>query len=75
LEYHVDSISGGTDAVVDVTVKLTDGKRIITARGISGDIIMASVQAMLNGVNRFLWDKYRGEKNAKRRGRRATVHT
>jgi len=56
LEYHVDSISGGTDAVVDVTVKLTDGKRIITARGISGDIIMASVQAMLNGVNRFLWD-------------------
>jgi D-citramalate synthase len=64
LEYHVDSISGGTDAVVDVTVKLTDGKRIVTARGISGDIIMASVQAMLNGVNRFLWDK-------KQRGRHA----
>jgi len=54
LEYHVDAISGGTDAVVDVVVKLTDGKRIVTARGISGDIIMASVQALLSGVNTLL---------------------
>ncbi len=56
-EYHVDAISGGTDALVGVVVKLTDGKRIVTARGTSGDIIMASVQAMLNGVNRLLWDR------------------
>ncbi|TET00106.1 MAG: hypothetical protein E3J80_01870 [Hadesarchaea archaeon] len=59
-KYHVDAISGGTDAVVDVVVKLTDGKRIVTARGTSGDIIMASVQAMLNGVNRLLWDRKLG---------------
>jgi D-citramalate synthase len=56
-EFHVDAISGGTDAIVDVVVKLTDGKRIVTARGTSGDIIMASVQAMINGVNRLLWDR------------------
>lgn len=55
-EYHVDAISGGTDAVVNVIVKLSDGRKIVTARGISGDIIMASVQAVLNGVNRLLWD-------------------
>ncbi|MFH1821667.1 MAG: 2-isopropylmalate synthase [Methanobacteriota archaeon] len=61
-EYHVDAISGGTDAVVSVVVKLTDGKRIVTARGTSGDIIMASVQAMLNGVNRLLWDRKLGGK-------------
>lgn len=59
-EYHVDAISGGTDAVVSVVVELTDGKRIVTARGTSGDIIMASVQAMLNGVNRLLWDRKSG---------------
>ncbi len=59
-EYHVDAISGGTDAMVDVVVKLTDGRRIVTARGTSGDIIMASVQAMLNGVNRLLWDRKLG---------------
>ena len=56
-EYHVDAISGGTDAVVNVVVRLTDGRRIVTARGTSSDIIMASVQAMLSGVNRFLWDR------------------
>jgi D-citramalate synthase len=56
-EYHVDAITGGSDAVVDVVVKLTDGKRVVTSRGTSGDIIMASVQAMLGGVNRLLWDK------------------
>ncbi len=61
-EYHVDAVSGGTDAVVSVVVKLTDGKRIVTARGTSGDIIMASVQAMLNGVNRLLWDRKLGGK-------------
>ncbi|KXB06326.1 citramalate synthase [candidate division MSBL1 archaeon SCGC-AAA382F02] len=60
-EYHVDAISGGTDAMVDVVVKLTDGKRIIDSRGSSEDIIKASVQAMLNGVNRLLWDKKLGE--------------
>ncbi|MFN4133267.1 MAG: alpha-isopropylmalate synthase regulatory domain-containing protein, partial [Candidatus Hadarchaeales archaeon] len=58
-EFHVDAISGGTDAVVNVIVKLSDGKRIVTARGTSGDIIMASVQAVLNGVNRLLWDRKR----------------
>jgi len=54
VEYHVDAISGGTDALVSVIVKLTDGKTIVTARGTSGDIIMASVQALLNGVNHLL---------------------
>ena len=60
LGYHVDAISGGTDAVVDIVVKLTDGKRIVTARGSGGDIVMASVQGMLSGVNRLLWDQRLG---------------
>jgi D-citramalate synthase len=59
-EYHVDAISGGSNSLVDVVVKLTDGKRMVTSRGTSGDIIMASVQAMLSGVNRLLWDKKLG---------------
>ncbi len=57
IDYHVDAISGGTDAMVDVVVKLTDGKRIIDSRGSDEDIIKASAKAMLNGVNRLLWDK------------------
>ena len=53
-EYHVDAITGGTDALVEVWVKLSKGDRIITARGARTDIIMASVEAVLEGMNRLL---------------------
>jgi len=53
-EYHVDAITGGSDATVNVTVKLKGGGRVITASGSSTDIIMASVMAMVNGINYLL---------------------
>ncbi len=54
VEYHVDAITGGTDAVVEVVVKLARGDKTITARGAREDIIMASVEALLAGINRLL---------------------
>lgn len=51
MEYHVDSISGGTDAVVQVMVKLKSKDKIITAQGAGTDIILASVEALVNGIN------------------------
>ena len=54
-QYHVDAISGGTDALVEVTVKLSKGDRVITARGARTDIIMASLDAMIEGINRLYW--------------------
>lgn len=56
-EYHVDAITGGTDALVEVWVKLSKGGRTITARGARTDIIMASVEAVLDGINRLLQEK------------------
>jgi len=53
-EYHVDAISGGTDALVEVTVRLSKDGKIITSRGARTDIIMASVEAMITGMNRLL---------------------
>jgi len=53
-EYHVDAITGGTDALIDVVIKLRHGDRIISARSTQPDIIMASVEAFLSGVNRLL---------------------
>ncbi|MGZ4934864.1 MAG: (R)-citramalate synthase [Halobacteriota archaeon] len=53
-EYHVDSITGGTDALVEVWVKLSRDGHAITARGARADIIMASVEAVVEGVNRLL---------------------
>lgn len=57
VEFHVDSITGGTDALIDVMVKLGDGEKIITARATEPNIINASVKAYIAGVNRLIEDK------------------
>jgi D-citramalate synthase len=54
--YHVNSITGGTDAVVEVFVRLRRGERTATAMGVHGDIVMASVEAMLSGMNVLMTD-------------------
>jgi D-citramalate synthase len=53
-EYHVKSISGGTDAIVEVVVHLSKGDVTATAWGAHQDIVIASVEAMLNGINNIL---------------------
>jgi D-citramalate synthase len=50
-EYHVKAITGGTDAVVEVMVRLRKGDRIVTSMGVHEDIVMASVNAMISGMN------------------------
>ncbi|MCS7120101.1 MAG: 2-isopropylmalate synthase [Nitrososphaerota archaeon] len=50
-EYHVKAITGGTDAMVEVIVRLRKGDRVATAMGAHGDIVMASVEAMISGMN------------------------
>lgn len=50
-QYNVKAITGGTDAVVEVTVRLNKGAKVITSTGVNSDIVMASVEAMLNGMN------------------------
>ncbi len=56
IEYHVDAITGGTDAFIDVIIKLQQGDKIVSARGTEPDIINASVKAYIAGVNRLLRD-------------------
>lgn len=55
-EYHVDAITGGTDALVEVWVKLSKDGKVVTARGARTDIIMASIEAVLNGINQLIRD-------------------
>ena len=54
IEYHVDAITGGTDALIDVIVKLKKGDKMISARATEPDIINASVKSYISGVNRLL---------------------
>ncbi len=53
-EYHVDAITGGTDALVEVIVKLSRDGKMATARGARSDIIMASVEAVVAGINQLM---------------------
>ena len=56
IEYHVDAITGGTDAFIDVIIKLQQEDKVVSARGTEPDIINASVKAYIAGVNRLLRD-------------------
>lgn len=57
-EYHLDAITGGSDALADVTVKLKDkNNNIYIAKGIRDDVVLASVEAMVNGINKYFASK------------------
>jgi len=54
-EYHLDAITGGSDALAEVTVKVSDSKnKSALARGVHENVIMASVLAFISGLNRIL---------------------
>jgi D-citramalate synthase len=52
--FSMKAITGGTDAVADVTVRLRKQNRYVTSNGVSGDTVMASVDAIIKGMNRLL---------------------
>ncbi|GFE59331.1 2-isopropylmalate synthase [Geobacter sp. AOG1] len=58
-QYNVGSITGGTDAQGEVTVRLADGERTVIGRGSSTDIIEASAKAYIHGLNRLALKKDR----------------
>ncbi len=53
-DYSLHSVSEGEDAQGDVAVKLELDGKTVTGRGLSVDIVEASIRAYLNGVNKFL---------------------
>jgi D-citramalate synthase len=52
--YHVDAITGGTDAVVTVEVEMSRGDRTVTVAASDADITRASVTAMVDALDRLL---------------------
>ena len=59
--YSVKAITGGTNAVTEVAVRISKGDRKATAIGVNEDIVIASVQAMLSGMN-VLMSNYNNQK-------------
>ena len=58
--YAINAITGGTDALGDVTVKLRceDREKIYTGRGVSTDVLEASAKAYVNAVNKLMYDRH-----------------
>lgn len=58
MEYAVQSVTRGIDALGEVTVRVKAANgEIYTGRGADGDIIVSSTKAYLNALNRLLSDR------------------
>ncbi|MEF8839581.1 MAG: (R)-citramalate synthase [Haloarculaceae archaeon] len=54
--YHVDAITGGTDAVVTVEIEMSRGDDHVTVTANDSDITRASVSAMVDAMDRLVAD-------------------
>jgi 2-isopropylmalate synthase len=59
LLYSVNAITTGTDAQGEVTVRLSKAGRIVNGQGADTDIVVASVRAYINAMNRLSSDSLR----------------
>ena len=63
-DYKLDSIAGGSDALCEVTIKVEDVYgNLASAKSIGEDIVITSVQAMIDGINRIMLKKILKQKN------------
>ena len=54
-DFKLEAISGGSDALAEVTVAVEDEKgRIVSAGAAREDIVLASVEALVNAINRLI---------------------
>jgi 2-isopropylmalate synthase len=57
--YSVNSITSGTDAQGEVTVRLEKGGRIVNGQGADTDIVIASAKAYINACNKIMQPRER----------------
>lgn len=62
--YNVASITGGTDAQGEVTVRISKNGVVTQGQGASTDIVVASAKAFLNALNKLRWRREHPRKSA-----------
>ncbi len=62
--YDIHSVSEGKDTLGDVTLKLTSGGKNYTGKGLSTDVMEASIKAYIRAVNKLCAATAAAEKNA-----------
>jgi len=55
-DYHVDAITGGTDAMVTVEIEMARGDDTVAVSASDSDITRASVRAMVDAMDRLISD-------------------
>ncbi len=65
LKFAVSSITGGTEALGEVSVRLQDEGAVVTGQGVDSDVVTASARAYINGLNRLKFTKEMGPKMGK----------
>ncbi|MGI6421663.1 MAG: 2-isopropylmalate synthase [Syntrophomonadaceae bacterium] len=59
LDYKLNSIGSGKDALGEVLSRIEIGGKIYNGRGLSTDIIEASVKSYINAINKYYYEKHR----------------
>jgi 2-isopropylmalate synthase len=59
MRYQVNAISGGMDALGEVTVTVAEEGRRVIGHGAHSDIIVASAKAYVHALNKLAWHKRR----------------
>ncbi|MBN2332836.1 MAG: 2-isopropylmalate synthase [Deltaproteobacteria bacterium] len=58
LTYEIKSITGGTDALGEVTVRIDEGGLTVMGQGAHTDVIVASAKAYINALNKLEYKKH-----------------
>ena len=54
-EYRLEALTGGSDAIAEVIIKVEDKNgNVVSSKAANEDIVKASVNAMIMGINRLL---------------------
>lgn len=64
-DYSLKGVTEGADALGEATVRVAKDNRIFVGRGVSTDIIEASVKAYINAINRVVSEHGKGASNGK----------
>jgi 2-isopropylmalate synthase len=56
-DFQLNSVTEGEDALGDALVKISVGNKMYSGRGLSTDIVEASIHAYINAVNKVLYEE------------------
>jgi len=56
-EFQIQAVTGGREATGDALIKLRYGGKLYSGRGVSTDIVGASIRAYLSAVNKIIFDR------------------